>query len=732
MTSMPSYLNKLSIVKQVPIFQHLNFFEQNRIARKAKIVDYKKGDLICKQGAPADAFYCLISGRVYCYTLFPRGDKENVEFIHRGMHFGILSSLTGENHSHNFEAINDSVILQIERSDFADILKATPRLGLSISQNLSQRIRSQVNQEKNNIRSMILSVYSPIKGTGSSTYAANLALSLQRETDKKVLLVSLESKGSHSAGANLNTRDAAPHWKSSGVNIQNIVDDQQKIINSITQGDLPIDFLNAFIDSGDKTLVSKISRFVSAPVNDYNYIIVDLPNEMDDSVLMTLTQSDHVHLVVADRDKDLEMTRQVIDRLNENLKGNFKTELVSVILSRADEKESRPLDEVRGVLNYDILSVLPYITHAELNTAVVGKGMTIITPDAKSEYARTVVRIARQVSGVLVGLVLGGGAALGMAHVGVIRVLERENIPIDIVVGSSMGALIGSLWTMGKTADELEFIANEFKKMSSLFKLVDPPILPIVSVLFVSFVLFQFGSGFTKGIVFILTILILAGLSAAFSGLVQGRKINSWLRSKLGKAMFSDTKIPFRAVAYDLVHREELVIDRGSLVDAVTQSIAIPGVIQPIQNSQQVIIDGGVLNPLPTNVLRRMGITKIIAINVLQSPAHVAQGNENDLKQLQLEAKIPFHVDPLRFIQFRIHKSVTAMFTPNISDIIVQTLQATEYLIAEQSSKEANVVIHPNLVGIKWFELYKVDELIRLGEEAAMQQLDAIKRLVKE
>lgn len=731
MTSMPSYLNKLNIVKQVPIFKQLNFFELNRIARKSTFVDYKKGELICKQGSPADAFYCLISGRVYCYSLSVSGQKENVEFFHRGMHFGILSTLTGENHSHNFEAINDSVILRIDRSDFSEILKATPRLGLAISQNLSHTIRSHVTQDKSRVKSTILSVYSPIKGTGSSTYAANLALNLQKETDKKVLLVSLQSNNGY-LSADAQIRDAAPHWKSEGVNLQSIVDDQQKIINSIIKGDLPIDFLNAVFDSGDLSLVSKISRFVSAPVNDYNYIIVDLPNEMDDMVLMTLTQSDHVHLVVADRDKDLEITRQVIDRLQENLKGNFKPDMVSVILSGAGQHPIRPMEKIKEVLNYDIYSILPHITDSELNTAVVSKGMTIITPDPKSEYAHTVVRIARQASGVLVGLVLGGGAALGMAHVGVIRVLERENIPVDIIVGSSMGALVGSIWATGKTADELEFIAHEFKKVASLMKLVDPPVRPIVTILLVSFILFQFGSGFAKGVVFLLTIFVLAGLFAAFSGLIRGQKINGWLRGKLGKTTFSETKIPFKAVAYDLVHREELVLDRGPLVDAVSQSIAIPGVIQPVQTAKQVIIDGGVLNPLPTNVLKKMGITKIIAVNVLQSPSHVAQGNMNDLKQLELEAKVSFYQDPIRFVQFRIMRLVASLFTPNISDIIVQTLQASEYVLAEQSAKEANVVIHPNLVGIKWFELYKVDELIRLGEEATMQQLDAIKKLIKE
>lgn len=730
MSSMASYLNKLSVVKQIPIFQQLNFFELNRIARKSELVTYKKGELICKQDSPADAFYCLTSGRVFCYSLNAHGKKVNGEFLHRGTHFGILSTLTGENHSHNFEAINDSVVLRIDRSDFSEILKASPRLGLAISQNLSQTIRNHVIHDDRKVRSTILSVYSPVKGSGSSTYAANLAISLQKETSKRVLLICLQSTGNQPDLSD--THDAAPHWRNNGVNLQDIVDDPKTILNAITRNELSIDYLNATFESKDLSLIGKISRFVSAPVDEYNYIIVDLPNEMDDLVLTTLTQSDHVHLVTTDKEKDLEITRQVIDRLHETLKSNYETDKVSIVVSTVSEETSRPLEEIKTILNYDIFSSLPFIRQTELNTAVVGKGLTIITPDVKSEYAKTVVRIARQISGVLVGLVLGGGAALGMAHVGVIRVLERENIPIDIIVGSSMGALVGSLWSIGKTADELEFIAHEFKKTTSLMKLVDPPVLPIVSILFVSFVLFQFGSGFAKGMVFLLTIFTLAGLFAAFSGLIRGHKINSWLRSKLGRSMFADTKIAFKAVAYDLVHRQELVLDRGPLVDAVSQSIAIPGVIQPIQTAKQIIIDGGVLNPLPTNVLRRMGISKIIAVNVLQSPSHVAQGNEMDLKLLELESRVTFFQDPVRFIKFRLHKGMMAIFTPNISDIIVQTLQATEYVIAEKSALEANVVIHPNLVGIKWYELYKVDELIRLGEEATLQQLDAIKKLIKE
>ena len=97
MAALPSFFNnKLPILKQIPIFQGLNWFELNRISRYVEIVKFNKGDIICQQGAPADAFYALVSGRVYSYTLSHSGHKEDVDFILRGMQFGIISTLTGE------------------------------------------------------------------------------------------------------------------------------------------------------------------------------------------------------------------------------------------------------------------------------------------------------------------------------------------------------------------------------------------------------------------------------------------------------------------------------------------------------------------------------------------------------------------------------------------------------------------------------------------------------------
>ncbi len=456
----------------------------------------------------------------------------------------------------------------------------------------------------------------------------------------------------------------------------------------------PIDVLGVKFDATDNAVLEKISQFISAPVNDYNYIVFDLPNQMDDVVMKTLVQSDIVYLVTVEREYDLELTRHVIDRLSEQLKDRFQTDKVQVIISGVKNNDALKPDEIKKILNYDVFLRLPHLKPEEFKNENVYDGFFMVKVDAASEYASVLYRLSRQINGSLIGLVLGGGAALGMAHIGVLRVLEQEGIPIDIVVGSSMGALMASLWAVGHSADDIEKFAREFEKKRSIWKLFD-----------LNWHL--------------------------FSGLIGGEAIKSWLKTKIGDKTFHDARIPLKIIAYDLYHRQEIIIDQGSLVDAVRKSVGIPGVIKPVLYKDQMIIDGGVLNPLPTNVLVHMGIKKIIAVNVLQSPGDVFYGAELEKEKLHQEYRIPFTKHPLHYLKFRFIRFWAGVFTPNVADIVVRTLQATEHVIAEQTGKQADVLIHPDLKGINWFELYEVGQLIERGQEAALKHLPSIKALVK-
>ncbi|MBI5023574.1 MAG: patatin-like phospholipase family protein [Candidatus Omnitrophica bacterium] len=705
MNNLSSLINRFHLVRQIPIFTGLSWMELHHIARKAVIVEYKKGDIVCPQGGPPDFFYCLISGRLLAYSSSLRAKKEDIDFIHRGMHFGIVSILTGENHSMNFEALNDSIVLKISKADFHEILNSIPQLGLRLSQSLSRRIRRKIHDTTGSVfESTVIAVYSPVTGTGSSTYAINLALSIRKETGKNVIFINIhpdrKEGNAQSAGSSPSPQPEVPRgggafgrWKSPPIGLAQIIDDHGKILDHVIKKDLPVDLLNVSFDPKDTALKKHIGLFVSAFVGDYHYVVVDLPNEMDDIVLETLTQSDSVHLITCDRTRDMESIRKVIDRLETALQDKFREEQTRVIVRAVEEKIYLSFEEINKHLDYHVYAALPTLQPSELTQREGSQHLSFLQSEPHSEYTKTITRIAREIGGVSVGLALGGGAALGLAHIGVLRVLEKEHIPVDIIVGSSMGAIIASLWAIGKDAAEIEKIARDFEKKRNLWALFDP-VVPI-------------------------------------SGLMGGRAIKYWLRKNFGGRTFYSTRIPLKIIAYDLIRREELVMESGSLVNAIRKSIAIPGVIEPIREKDRLIIDGGVLNPLPTNILTSRNIKKIIAVNVLQSPhdvsASFALEKDTELKK----ERLPFRRAPFRFLGFRILRVLLGPFKHNISDIIVRTLQATEYVLAEQSAQQADVIIHPDLVGINWFELYKVDELIKRGEDAARKALPEIKKLIE-
>jgi len=457
--------------------------------------------------------------------------------------------------------------------------------------------------------------------------------------------------------------------------------------------ELRADLLNVTFNPKDDSVKDIIGSFVSAFVGDYHYVVVDLPNEMEDVVLEALTHSDTIHLITSDRKKDLESIRRVVDRLETAMQEKFHEERIRVIVRSLHDKIYLSFEEINKYIDYHVYGALPAIHRSELTEKIDTENLVFVRSHSKSEYAKAVTRIARQIGGVSIGLALGGGAALGLAHIGVLRVLEKEDIPIDMIVGSSMGALIGGLWAIGKDSHGLEKVAREFQHKLSMLKLIDVPLIPI-------------------------------------SGLIRGKAIKRWLKKHYGNRTFYNVRTPFKVIAYDLIRREELVIDSGSIAEAVRQSIAIPGVIKPIEVKDQLIIDGGVLNPLPTNVLASRGIKKIIAVNVLQSPEDVSEGFDMTLHQKKKDKERPFLKAPWHYIKFRVLEAFCKPFDPNISDIIIQTLQASEYVISEQNAQQADVVIHPDLVGIKWHELDRVDDLIKRGEEATRNLLPEIKKLI--
>lgn len=194
-----------------------------------------------------------------------------------------------------------------------------------------------------------------------------------------------------------------------------------------------------------------------------------------------------------------------------------------------------------------------------------------------------------------VALVLGGGAARGFAHIGVIRILEQEKIPIDLIVGTSVGSLIGALYAHEANSFELEWTA---------FQLTRDDLLDYA-------------------------------LLTATMGPIKGDRLEAFVTKRIPVANIEGLKIPFSAVAADLNRGTRVVLNRGPLARAIRASCAIPGVFQPVEHQGRLLVDGGTVDNLPVAVAREQGADIVIAVDVSQN---VTNFNITNLFDVTLQA----------------------------------------------------------------------------------------------
>lgn len=192
-----------------------------------------------------------------------------------------------------------------------------------------------------------------------------------------------------------------------------------------------------------------------------------------------------------------------------------------------------------------------------------------------------------------VALVLGGGAARGFAHVGVIRALEQEKIPVDMVVGTSVGSIIGAIYAYERNSFELEWTAFSLEKDS----------------------IFDYG------------------LITAFTGMgaAKGDKLEEFIKSKIPVANIENLKLPFAAVATDLNRGTRVVLDKGPVARAVRASSAIPGVFNPVEHQGKLLVDGGVVDNIPVSVAREKGADIVIAVDISENVVNFNISNVLDV-----------------------------------------------------------------------------------------------------
>jgi NTE family protein len=297
-------------------------------------------------------------------------------------------------------------------------------------------------------------------------------------------------------------------------------------------------------------------------------------------------------------------------------------------------------------------------------------------------------RVARDIGGRLIGLALSSGAAKGFAHIGVIQVLEENGIEVDMVAGTSMGSYVGSLWCHGCNGTELEKLARELESRWALWSLVDPAFPPR-------------------------------------RGFLRGFAVKKRLMRTYGHARFSDMARPLRIVAANLATLERVVFSSGEVASAVHASSAVPGICVPVTVDGETYTDGGIVDPLPVDVLREMGATKVIAVNVIPPPERIRRGIEMEWSRRNRRNGRKLFRKPLP-----INAEMSYFARGNLVEILMRSVHSGQIRMAEASCRDADLVLRPEIYDDRWLDYRHPGKFIALGREAAEQHLEEIKSLV--
>jgi NTE family protein len=252
-----------------------------------------------------------------------------------------------------------------------------------------------------------------------------------------------------------------------------------------------------------------------------------------------------------------------------------------------------------------------------------------------------------------IGLALSGGAARGFAHLGVLKVLAEHDIPVDFIAGTSAGSFAGAAFASGLSVDEIIAFSRNINWRA------------------------------------------IAGFSYSPKGILSNAPLGNFIKEHFPHQKFEDLPVPFAAVACDLETGDEIRITEGDLPFAIRASCAIPGVFMPLEDEGgRKLIDGGVIAPVPTKAVKKLGAEIVIAVDVLACGA-------------------------------------TYWGTPStLLGIFFQSAMLMLRTASKHHHYRADVVIVPQIAHLRPDEMGKMDEFIKLGEEAALEKIDEIKKLL--
>jgi predicted acylesterase/phospholipase RssA/CRP-like cAMP-binding protein len=683
-----------------------------------------RGQVVCRKGEPGTGLYLIRAGQVRVSLPCSGGQEEILGYLGPGDCFGEMSLITGEPVSADVTATVPTELLILDGARFTQLCDKHPLLYRGISKTLSKRLRDTNLKRFVTRLGKVTRFVTPRPECDREIFLPQIVRLMETLRDlgqRRILLFLPITSDLLNSDAALNQwgfgqcdTERTPGKELSGVLTELKADYREHDSRWLSFGE-GLDVLlwaspwgDSFWES-EKTLNDILSRLKTQ----YSHLFVVQLGWPIEEFLRQLPPDDQIIFLIdllaedAQREAGREEYEHYvpegdryppsngdchwmlsptsvseIQRLAGAIRLGFSD--ASAIRVAVIHRDDRPLLDyswIRKMLPDCAVHVLPLGRSAESQEPDTKKDVSIaLALGRRPAVARG--RIVRDLAGLRIGLALGGGGARGLAHVGVIKVLEEEGIPIDMVAGASYGAVVAAAYAVGRNGPRL------VKDMR------------------------HHWAGLGN---FLLDIL---DYNIPRAALLRGRKIRRMIDTAMAHSTIEECQIPIYVVCTDLITGKEVVLEKGKLGEAIWASGSLPGIFRPVEWGEYLLVDGAVLNKVPARVLQEKGAHIILAVNVTPERDLGMERNREPRSGL-----IGAVLDRIPFIR-------RAAGGPNIMRIISRSLSVSGLHQSRIHSDAIDVEIKPRIEHFDFLRFDQFDEIVAAGEEAARKALPEIREAI--
>jgi len=640
----------VDFLSKIPLFSSIPADQIHEIAGLFKKETVRKGDVICQQGDPGDSMYVIRSGMVSLFKKI-QGRRVYLSELKRGDFFGEISLLSDEPRNATVRVSLDAALFCLTRENFETLIKTNKSIGLYLSRYYAKRMTLE---DRGGGQKKKAPVFYAVSATGPdlgvSHFLYSVSFHISDESRKRVLVIE-----PHLGGDRIMEKYGLSRIECPDPGLFALLPEKSYRPGEIHWFSHGSGFGVLQLKTGFSDRLPEILPVMMEGIQEnYDVVFVNLTHYLNEMEQLFVRLCDRTLLLIHNTGEKMEGVQHRIAELEKICGASAFLGRIRVGVSHLYGEKGIDRQNLKEQLG---LSEIPNIWVDRSDHAFNDRIDTCKCFPVKGPRA-----VAREIAGIRLGLALGAGAARGWAHIGVLKVLEDAGIHIDMISGASMGALVGGIYAASASVEVMKRSTIDlFSTKADVRKKI-------------------FDYTFPR------------------QGLLKGKKAAALVRHAVNDADFMDLQIPAYIVGVDILNGEEVIFETGDVTDAVRSSIAIPAIFYPFRHQGRWMVDGGLLNPVPVDVLLRKGADMVIAVSIEPRTG----GPRKEEK------------------------------APGIKKIVSQTISIVHGRATGDFVKNADLVLYPDVEEYAWDDFHKGLSMMRCGMEECRGRLGNIQKMIEE